>query len=1181
MASTIKGITVALGGDTTGLVKSIDSLDKKSRNLQSELSQINRLLKFNPDNAALLAQKQAVLAEKVQAARDKLKLLKDMQAEVEREAKSGTLGAEQYRAYQREVEHTQGVLQNLERQIEETDSQFAHATQGINGINLGEAERKVAGFGDSVKDMADTSMTKLDNLSDKFNNVGNKLESAGIAINTAVSSKVAQKLSEGVTDAMDFEDAIAKVSTIADETEVPMDKMREQILALSNETGIAATDIAENVYNAISAGQKTGDAVNFVAKSLSLSKAGFADTGAALDVLTTIMNAYGMSAEEVGNISDMLIQTQNLGKVTVGELASSMGKVIPTANQYGVSLDQLAAAYSITTAKGIAAAESTTYINSMLNELGKSGTKTSDLLKEKTGKTFTELMKEGCSLSDVLQIVAGSAAEGVNYFNKIDTTIQNATGKSFKELQDEGYSLSQIMELINQRNGDNKRSFNELNQALKDGTGKSFKQLSEEGYDLSEILTLVDEKTGESVKGFSDMWSSAEAAKAASTLLGDSASVFNDRLKEMNSSTGATDKALGKLKTTSTETKKIVNELKNAGIDLGDEVLKQAAPLLKDVMGGVKNLTSWLKKLKPEQKEQLTKALEIIAVAGPAVTLIGKGYKGIGNLIGIIPKMTAAQKGLNAALSANPVGAVTLAITAFVAVLGGAITAINAFHDAQLENAGFKQQLDDMQETVDKISEIRDSISNTVADIKNASLAAGSEIGVMDDYRKRLGELLEKSNLTPAEQAELTTIGDYFAQKYPEFEKTWNEYISVDDNGRVKISGNVEELKGKLDSLISKYKQVAAQAALSNLAQQNAEAVVNSRQQVRDAAAEMLKASEELEKFQKEWDLTDENLTALASAQPWFEWENADKSVKLFASDVLAQYNSLVEKGAETTRSYEAVVEKAAQLKQSGDDLARMQAVVNGNYDDASAVLMTYNEGLIKSIDVEQSKWKSLDNLKTKAEETAAETGSNLVYGLKNGIEKYKTEIFDSGIEQARLYLDSFDATMGIESPSKEMYKRGQQTVQGFINGLKDGTGLSNIWNTAKNVASTALNAVKNFLGINSPSKEAEKLGSFFGEGFSNGIDKQTRNAALSAAEMAQAARNGLTGEIIGNSVSRLSGLKYGEISGTPTVTNTSTTTNNSPIQISVQATINNDADIDRLAQQLGQKIAQQGVRWG
>ena len=1101
MASTIKGITVALGGDTTGLVKSFDSLDKKSRNLQSELSQINRLLKFNPDNAALLAQKQVVLAEKVQAVSDKLKLLKDIQADVEREAKNGTLGADQYRAYQREVEQTQSVLQYLDRQIEETDGKFADITQNINGINLGEAERKLADFGGSIKDMADMSMTKLDNLADKFRNVGDKLESVGININTAVSSKVAQKLSEGVTDAMDFEDAMAKVSTIADENEVPMDKLRQQIIDLSNETGVAATDVAENVYNAISAGQKTADAVNFVAQSLSLSKAGFSDTGAALDVLTTIMNAYGMSAEEVGNISDMLIHTQNLGRVTVGELASSMGKVIPTANQYGVSLDQLAAAYSITTAKGIEAAESTTYINSMINELGKSDSKASKVLKESTGKTFTELMGEGKSLSDV--------------------------------------------------------------------------------------LAILQESADENNKSLGDMFGSAEAAKAASTLLGDSANEFNDRLQEMNNSTGATDKALDKLKTTSSDTKKIVNELKNAGIDLGQEVLVQAAPILKEAMDGVKNVTKWLKSLSDAEKKQLARILEIVAVAGPVVTLIGKGYKGIGNLIGIIPKMTAAQKGLNAALDANPIGAVTLAISAFVAVIGGAITAINAFHDAQLEDAGFKQQLDNMQESVDKITEIKDEISATTSDIKNSLWDTSAQIGVIDNYKERLDELLEKATLTPAEQAELITIGDYFSQKYPEFKESWDNYVHVDDDGRVHLSENIDEIKDKLDDLINKYRQVAAQSALSNLAQENAESIVKSNAQLREAGVEYQKALDEYNAFIDEWNLTDENAYKLASAQPWFEWENDDKSKKVYAGDLLNQYNDLTQKMADAQKEYDGVVDSVAQLRVNSEDLSRMQAVVNGNYEDAAAVLLAYNEGMITTNDIENSRWESLDKLKDKAKETSEKTGENLFFGLRGGVDKYKSDIADKGHEMAKEYLDSFDEKMGIESPSKEMYKRGQQTVQGFINGLKDASGMTNIWNAAKSIGSTALNAIKNFLGIHSPSKEAQKIGAFFGEGFSDGIHGYTKEAALSAAELAEAAQKSLKKVNLQSTFSSLSALKnspYFSNQGTGNISNV-TTNNNPTIHVTVNAQLNSDADInaltDRIANQLGRKVLQDGRKWG
>ena len=128
-------------------------------------------------------------------------------------------------------------------------------------------------------------------------------------------------------------------------------------------------------------------------------------------MLTTIMNAYGLEASEVGRVSDVLIQTQNLGKTTVGELSSSMGKIIPTAKANGVALEQVAAGYALMTANGVATAESTTYMNSMFNELGKSGTKVSDTLKEKTGKSFLELMQDGASLSEVLQVISDSAAE--------------------------------------------------------------------------------------------------------------------------------------------------------------------------------------------------------------------------------------------------------------------------------------------------------------------------------------------------------------------------------------------------------------------------------------------------------------------------------------------------------------------------------------------------------------------------------------------------------------------------------------------------------------------------------------------------------------------------------------------------------------------------------------------------
>lgn len=209
----------------------------------------------------------------------------------------------------------------------------------------------------------------------------------------------------GAVASVTFEDSMAKVRTIMDENVVSVDEMKKKIIDLSNQTGISSNEIANNVYDAISAGQSTADAVNFVTNSTKLAKAGFAEAGQSLDLLTTILNSYEMESKEVAKVSDILINTQNLGKVTVGELSSSMGKVIPTAKSFGVNLEQVASGYAIMTAKGIKSAETTTYMASMFNELGKSGTKASDIVKEIGGKSFQDLMSSGKTVGDVLAMM--------------------------------------------------------------------------------------------------------------------------------------------------------------------------------------------------------------------------------------------------------------------------------------------------------------------------------------------------------------------------------------------------------------------------------------------------------------------------------------------------------------------------------------------------------------------------------------------------------------------------------------------------------------------------------------------------------------------------------------------------------------------------------------------------------
>ena len=369
----IQGITIEIGGDATKLEKALSGVEGKVKSTQAELKEVEKLLKLDPKNTEALAQKQQLLSKAISETKEKLDVLKTAEAQVEEQFRRGEVSEEQYRALKREIEATEQSLKRLEEEAKQSN---------ITLEKVGNAFGKIG----------ETST----NLGKKMMPVTTAITGMGTVAGTMASN---------------FEDAMAKVSTIADETEVPISDLETAILNLSDETGIAATDIADNVYNAISAGQSTGDAVNFVSNATKLAKAGFAESGDALDILTTIMNAYGMEADKVTDVSDMLIQTQNLGKTTVAELSSAMGKVIPTAKAQGVELDSLCGAYAVMTSNGIATAETTTYLNSMLNELGKQGSTAATAFAKGTehikegGLTMAEAMEQGWSLTDVLSIL--------------------------------------------------------------------------------------------------------------------------------------------------------------------------------------------------------------------------------------------------------------------------------------------------------------------------------------------------------------------------------------------------------------------------------------------------------------------------------------------------------------------------------------------------------------------------------------------------------------------------------------------------------------------------------------------------------------------------------------------------------------------------------------------------------
>lgn len=469
----IKSGSAVLEENMKKLDDSISTLDASAKKNESSFKLMKSQWDKNTSSAKKLKDEQKYLTEQGETYQKKVGLVKEELKLLENAEGDNKKAIEEKKAALNEAEAS---LNEYKSRLKEVNEQLKFGKESIE-----EYTEKVQKAGEKVKD-AGSGMTKK--------------VTAPILAAGAASAKMA----------MDFEDSMAKVSTIADATEVPMDEMQKAILDLSNQTGISSEEIAQNVYDSISAGQKTGDAVNFVSNSTKLAKAGFADAGAALDVLTTIMNAYGLKASEVTNVSDMLIQTQNLGKTTVADLASSMGKVIPTANAYGVSLDELCAGYAIMTENGVATAESTTYMNGMLNELGKSGTNVSKTLKEKTGKTFKELMDSGMSLSDVLKIISDAATENNKSFG--DMWSSSEAGKAgMILLGDSAENFNGVLEQMQNSAGATNTAFEKLDTnstKIKKATNELKNDAIDLGTTLMEELAPIIENIAEKISQFTE-----------------------------------------------------------------------------------------------------------------------------------------------------------------------------------------------------------------------------------------------------------------------------------------------------------------------------------------------------------------------------------------------------------------------------------------------------------------------------------------------------------------------------------------------------------------------------------------------------------------------------------------------------------------------------------------------------
>ena len=146
MANRIKGITVEIGGDTTKLSKALESVNGTIKNTQTQLKDVEKLLKLDPTNTELLSQKQRLLADSITATKDKLATLKTAAEQANQALANGEISQEQYDALQREIVETENELQRLQNEAGKTNTVLAQ---------IGAAGEVLQNVGDKISDVGE------------------------------------------------------------------------------------------------------------------------------------------------------------------------------------------------------------------------------------------------------------------------------------------------------------------------------------------------------------------------------------------------------------------------------------------------------------------------------------------------------------------------------------------------------------------------------------------------------------------------------------------------------------------------------------------------------------------------------------------------------------------------------------------------------------------------------------------------------------------------------------------------------------------------------------------------------------------------------------------------------------------------------------------------------------------
>ena len=745
----IRGLTIEIGGDTTGLQNSLKNVNSQIKTTQAQLKDINNLLKLDPTNVELLQQKQKALADEIESTKEKLETLKTAEQQAQQQFAEGKISQEQYDALKREIIATEESLKSLENEAKNAPTQMQQSLDGLNAkINTTQTELKEI---DKLLKLDPTNVELLQQkqraLSDEIGNTKEKLEllkneegevqqkfqegkvsqeqydalkrtiieteeslkslenevgsgSAKLAQISTEAGKIGESLTSAgekmlpvtaavtglgtaaVKTAADFDSSMSNVAAISGSSAEDMDKLRERAREMGAQTKFSAKEAGDAMGYMAMAGWDAQQMYDGLPGIMNLAAASGEDLATTSDIVTDALTAFGMKAEDSSHFADVLAQASSSANTNVSLMGETFKYIAPVAGALGYSAEDAAVAIGLMANSGIKASSAGTQLRASLTNMIKPSKDVGDAM-EKWGFYATEAataVDQAKVDKQMLRVQKASLAadkaqqaynDAVSKYGAESTEASNAAA-TLEIKQTELASANETLTQLQEGTTQNVRLYNKALQN-EDGSMKS----------LKETMDFLREAMGN--------MSEAEQTQAATAIFGKEAmsgmlaiinasdADYEKLIKNIDNCDGAAenmaetmqDNLFGQLTT-------LQSALQELAIAFGEILMPYIRKAVEVIQGFVEKLNG----MSEGQKKVVATIALIVAAIGPLLIMVGKVATGISAITGlfskmktlttitsIIGKLKGAFTALFGVIAANPVIAVIAAIVAALVLL--------------------------------------------------------------------------------------------------------------------------------------------------------------------------------------------------------------------------------------------------------------------------------------------------------------------------------------------------------------------------------------------------------------------------------------------------------------------------------------------------------------------------------